>query len=504
MLNPAIEASVPLSGLNHAKPDTSEQRRKSVPAAVPISRQALLDLGQRAQLDYLYFLIANVGIAIFEPVVVRRWFFVLYTAINLICTASTVLYLQRWQLEVAASPRRAQLTFTLLKCCQNLCLSCEIGWIVVVFGVNPVTAMGTPMVIAFAHSTLISMRPNATVLRSTVTCCLAPIILASLSIGGRPGFGTALILCLDLIYLWFHGNRENIHYLRSVHQTQELRRDRRKATQEGARISDALLSNAARHTATVAERNRIAYEWHDTLLAGFSAISWQLDEARLRQHEDPVHAGEAIELARKMLNHYRVEARLVIADLLYEEADAKNLVTLIDQDIRKLVPNDEICFQLKSTGKSILLPPDITSQLLRICQEAVTNSLRHANPSLIRIDLEFRAGEIRISIADNGSGFLQNANKSSHFGLEIMKQRARRLGGELCVKSILDHGSVVLVNVPYSANFTMAPTRILVIEDQYFSRLALHTVLDSHPDMKIAFEADTGLAGIAAFREQPA
>jgi DNA-binding NarL/FixJ family response regulator len=47
----------------------------------------------------------------------------------------------------------------------------------------------------------------------------------------------------------------------------------------------------------------------------------------------------------------------------------------------------------------------------------------------------------------------------------------------------------------------MAPTRILVIEDQYLSRLALQTVLDNHPDMRIVGEADTGLAGISSFRE---
>jgi DNA-binding NarL/FixJ family response regulator len=82
-----------------------------------------------------------------------------------------------------------------------------------------------------------------------------------------------------------------------------------------------------------------------------------------------------------------------------------------------------------------------------------------------------------------------------------MKQRARRLGGELFIDSAKGRGTVISVVVPCTADFSMTPTRILVIEDQYFSRLALHTVLDSHADMKIAQEADTGRAGIAAFRE---
>jgi chemotaxis response regulator CheB len=81
-----------------------------------------------------------------------------------------------------------------------------------------------------------------------------------------------------------------------------------------------------------------------------------------------------------------------------------------------------------------------------------------------------------------------------------MTQRTRRLGGDINIESKLGAGTTVSISIPYSADFTMNATRILVIEDQYFSRLALHTVIDRHSDMRIVAEADTGQAGLAAFQ----
>jgi DNA-binding NarL/FixJ family response regulator/signal transduction histidine kinase len=485
------------------------RREQEAPASGALSRQALLDLGRRGQFDCFYFLLVNAAIPLFAPRVLRCWFFALYSAVNVLCNACSLLYLRRWPREVTKRPNYASRFFSFCKCGQNLSLGCMAGWCFLSFGINPLTSLTTMIAMAFAQATLSSLKPHAALLRATIFCCLIPPLAASLKVGGATGYGTALILLTEFVYLWFQGGTENLEYRRSAQQTQELLRARQKATQEGARIGDALLANAARHTATVAERNRIACEWHDTLLAGFSAISWQLDEARLRLESEGAHAAAAIELARKMVHHYRSEARLIIADLLYEESDTNDLVSLILQEIPRIIGGEAVEFTVTSQGEAARLPPDITRQLLRVCQEAVSNAVRHAEPALIRIHVEFRGNHsIAVTIADDGRGFSPSLSQPSpikpgHFGLEIMKQRARRLGGEMLIESAPGRGTTISVVVPYRADFTMTPTRILVVEDQYFSRLALHTVLDSHADMKIVCEADTGRAGIAAFRERP-
>jgi len=251
----------------------------------------------------------------------------------------------------------------------------------------------------------------------------------------------------------------------------------------------------------VAERNRIAFEWHDTLLAGFSAIAWQLDEAKRRQRENPESAQESLELAQNMLQHYRTEARLVIADLLFEESGIDDLVSLITRAGTRLIGERNVDFAVSTQGNAVLLPPDATRQLSRICEEGITNALRHANATKINLTVEFGNKRVTLSLADDGCGFAPDNVGSGHFGLHIMKQRARQLGGDLTVESATGSGTTISIVVPYSTDFTMTPTRILVVEDQYFSRLALHTVIDRHSDMVIVGEADSGQSGLALFEK---
>jgi DNA-binding NarL/FixJ family response regulator/signal transduction histidine kinase len=469
--------------------------------AASVARQALADLGPRARTDWLYFLIVNAVIPLFERRVLQQKPFALYSALSILFNVGMMLYLRRWPSEIANSPVRAIRIFTVFKCGQNLSLACMTGWLFFHFGVNPVTSLITMVLMAFAQATMITLRPSVSIMRITLCCCLAPAAIASAWVGGTLSYGTALILLIEGVFLWIHGNRENQEYLRALYQTRLLMRARRKANRQGARIGDALLANAARHSATVAERNRIAYEWHDTLLAGFSAISWQLDEAVRRQREEPAGAAETIELARNMVHHYRAEARLVIADLLYEETGCEDLVSLIGKAVPTIIGSAPIAFVIDAFGKALPLSPNASRQLLRICQEAVTNAVRHAEPSRITVFLQFYAKNLSISISDNGCGFRDKAITTGHFGLQIMKQRACQLGGELSIDTAINSGTTVSVTVPYSADFTMTPTRILIVEDQCFSRLALHTVIDNHPDMNIVCDSDTGLAGVAAFRE---
>lgn len=470
-------------------------------ASSPLEQQALLDLAPRGKFDWFYFVFMNACVPLFEPRALHHWFFAAYTAVNIVCNVAIVFYLRQWTNRVANSPARTLRWFTVLKAIQNIDVACLTGWAFLQFGINAVTSLATMALIAFAVGTIVTLRPSLPIARIVLLCCLAPAILASAWVGGRAGYGTAGILSLELFFLWSHGIRENREYWQALGQTRELMLSRRKATLEGARIGDALLANAARHTATVAERNRIAYEWHDTLLAGFSAISWQLQEAHRRQRETPDTAEEAIVLATNMVQHYKTEARLVIADLLYEESECEDFVSLIAKHAPKLIGAKRIEFAVSTCGNPVPLAPDVVRQLLRICEEAVTNAVRHANPVKIDLRVEFGAKGIAVTLADDGCGFNPSNVPSGHFGLHIMKQRGRRIGGDLVVQSAVGSGTAISITIPYSTDFDMTPTRILVVEDQYFSRLALHTVIERHPDMLIVGEADNGASGLALFEK---
>jgi signal transduction histidine kinase len=208
----------------------------------------------------------------------------------------------------------------------------------------------------------------------------------------------------------------------------------------------------SRHRAVLAERNRIAQEWHDTLLAGFSAISWQLDTALERLRSKSESAAGVLEVAQKMLGHYKVEARRVIADLRQQQDGPVGLVTALPASIRDITAGHALETSFEVIGDPVPLPGDLAQNVLRICQEATSNAVHHARPTRIAVRLEFGPARLTASVRDNGAGFDPTRIPAGRFGLAIMKERARRFGGELRVESRPDEGTLVVAGIPLAVN----------------------------------------------------
>jgi signal transduction histidine kinase len=89
--------------------------------------------------------------------------------------------------------------------------------------------------------------------------------------------------------------------------------------------------------------------------------------------------------------------------------------------------------------------------LVCIGQEAVTNALRHASPQTVKIRVVYGEGRVSMTIRDDGTGFLpvEPAHATiGHFGLAVMHERARKIGGDLTIHSSPGSGTEVLVDVP--------------------------------------------------------
>jgi signal transduction histidine kinase len=105
------------------------------------------------------------------------------------------------------------------------------------------------------------------------------------------------------------------------------------------------------------------------------------------------------------------------------------------------------------SGEAKPLPEEMEQHLLRIAQEAVANTLKHAEANRIRIQLEMGARRLCLRVEDDGRGFeQQEAFRASggHFGLLGMRERAERLGGALHLRSRPGDGTEVEVTVPLS------------------------------------------------------
>jgi len=205
---------------------------------------------------------------------------------------------------------------------------------------------------------------------------------------------------------------------------------------------------------TLEERNRIASDCHDTLMAGFAAISWQLEAtAKLFKESgaDASPAAQSCELARSMVAHCQAEARRIIWDL----RDTDELTNVLSLALSRAISAHRLRDTIETTfeveGDEIPLAPGAIHHLVSIGQEAVTNAIRHAQSSSIRIALLYETDSLSLTIRDNGRGFhLSDLSiRTGHFGIPVMEERARKLGGTLRVSSSTGVGTEVAVTVSF-------------------------------------------------------
>ena len=187
------------------------------------------------------------------------------------------------------------------------------------------------------------------------------------------------------------------------------------------------------------ERNRIASDCHDTLMAGFAAISWQLEAAvRLFGDEEARHpAAQSCELARSMVAHCQAEARRIIWDLRNSEEITDVLSHGLQAAIESHRLHGKVPTYFSVEGDELPIAPGAVHHLVCISQEAITNAIHHASATRIDVGLRYERDTVNLVIRDNGRGFevANTAVRTGHFGIAVMEERARKLGGALRLSS---------------------------------------------------------------------
>lgn len=212
-----------------------------------------------------------------------------------------------------------------------------------------------------------------------------------------------------------------------------------------------LHSVRSRYAAVLEERNRIGREWHDTLVAGFSAISLQLEAAIARLNDQPSRSSEILEVTKKMVHHYRAEARRVIWDLRDSRPEGETLQAALESALGRIRESHGTEGAVTATGEPAELPVDVQHNILRICQEAMSNAVRHGKPTRVEVQLAFTADQLVATVRDDGSGFgvpVAEAESHGHFGLTVMRERARRIDAKLRIESQPGEGTLVEVALP--------------------------------------------------------
>jgi signal transduction histidine kinase/ligand-binding sensor domain-containing protein len=204
--------------------------------------------------------------------------------------------------------------------------------------------------------------------------------------------------------------------------------------------------------AVVEERNRISREWHDSLMAGFAAIAWQLEDARDQLSGAPDEARASMDLARDMVRHTQAEARRIIWDLRLNLDEEISLQTALSELCQRLSTSAHVDVRTELEGRETPLSDVLKHNLLRIAQESLHNAVQHARPESILVRLRYDADAVTLRIKDDGCGFAgdgERAVEHGHLGIAGMEERARRLGGKLDICSSPGAGTEVVATFLY-------------------------------------------------------
>jgi len=143
--------------------------------------------------------------------------------------------------------------------------------------------------------------------------------------------------------------------------------------------------------------------------------------------------------------------RTLARDLRPPALDELGLAAALSSFLTDVEDEAGLVATFKVTGTEARLAPEIELGAFRIVQEAVRNTLRHAEASQLLVTVGFETDGLALSVSDNGRGFVVDGlgeQASGHLGLLGMRERTRLLGGRLEVRSAPGQGTVVDATVP--------------------------------------------------------
>jgi PAS domain S-box-containing protein len=210
--------------------------------------------------------------------------------------------------------------------------------------------------------------------------------------------------------------------------------------------------------ATLQERAQLAHELHDGFSQNLGFLNLQAQAAQLylqagQYDAARAHVGRLAEVARDMQGDTRGLIGSLLAVVLPSEGFCATLRRIAAGYERQtgLAVHLELDAAAEALCGPAGLPAPVGVQLVRIAQEALANVRKHAgSPDRINITLRADCGLLQLVIGDDGAGFdpASAGAGTGHFGLQVMRQRAASIGGQLTVHSAPGRGTRVEVCVP--------------------------------------------------------
>lgn len=227
------------------------------------------------------------------------------------------------------------------------------------------------------------------------------------------------------------------------------------ADQAAIAIQNARLMDRAKQAAVMAERSRLAKELHDTISQTLWSVSliterlpalWEMDKAEGQRSLATVH-----QLAQNALE----EMRALLLELHPSSLREGKLGDLIRQAATIIANRAGLKVSILIKEQDAV-PPEVHFVLYRVAQEALNNIAHHALASQIEIYFNSAAGQVDLTIQDDGVGFNPADIGPDQLGLSIMQDRVHSIGGTVEIISKKGEGTLIKITWTAPTGATMA------------------------------------------------
>jgi signal transduction histidine kinase len=195
-----------------------------------------------------------------------------------------------------------------------------------------------------------------------------------------------------------------------------------------------------------AERRRIARELHDGV--GQKLAGLKLNWSGIASDDQIDKESEVFSSLSNLIDDTASEVRNISHQMLPKELEQFGLIAAIEGLIQTSFSKTGVKVSFEHFGIKARFSYPIELSIFRILQELITNILKHANATEVKIELLKRKNSIMLIVEDNGKGFDFIGKKDHGIGLMNIESRVESVNGAMNCESEINKGTVVSVNIP--------------------------------------------------------
>ena len=216
--------------------------------------------------------------------------------------------------------------------------------------------------------------------------------------------------------------------------------------------SETQLRELSAHLETVREEEkaRIAREVHDELGQMLTVLKLETSMCELAYAQLDPGLNERLNSMKRLIAQLFQLVRDVATALRPPILDA-GIASAIEWQARRFEARTHIPCLVQVPENLPALSDAKAIGLFRILQEALTNVMRHAQAHTVELTLSVEGADLRLTISDDGVGFVETQGRPVSFGVVGMRERVLMMGGQLSLHSEPGEGTTLSVTVPLDA-----------------------------------------------------